>query len=106
MIMALYARLMGIEAPKIPVHGFFAALQEVALGAMTPAQIVAAYALSAPEQAEAIALRDRILQESSANAGIARWRKAVEFENVLVLGEKLIAPYDTDAAVKARLGVV
>lgn len=103
--MPLYERLGGLEEPKIPVHSFMAAMQEYMLGQMTGAQATAAFGLSAEEQTQALALRDRLLTESSASANIARRMKAVELENVLILFEDGIAPYTTVAAVKTRLGV-
>jgi len=102
---SLYTRLMRLEEPKIPVHGFFAAMQEYMLGNMTGAQVVTAFGLSPAEQAEALILRDRILLESAANANLARRLKALEFENVLLLTEERAAPYTTESAVKTRLGV-
>lgn len=104
--MGLYERLGGFEDPKIPVHTFMSAMQEYMLGNMTGAQATAAFGLSAGEQTEALALRDRILTEASTNANLARRLKALELENVLILLETRVAPYNTVAAVKTRLGVV
>lgn len=107
--MGLYERLGGFDpatnGEKISVHAFMSAMQEYMLGNMSPVQATAAFGLSAGEQIEALALRDRILVESSANANLARRMKALEFENVLLLLENRIAPFDNAAAVKTRLGV-
>lgn len=103
--MSLYTRLMGIDMPKIPVHGFMSVMQEYMLGNMTGAQASAAFNLNGAEQAEALALRNVIQAESNANANLARRLKALELENVLICGEMRVAPYDTEAAVKTRLGV-
>src|SRR5688572_27229845 len=108
--MALYERLGGIGSNpetvrKIPVHAFMSAMQEYMLGQMTGAQATAAFDLDAGEQAEALALRDRLLTEASTNSNLARRLKALELENVLILFENAIPPYTTVAAVKARLGV-
>lgn len=106
--MAIYDRMMGLAESKIPVHQFMGAVQEVVLGNMSVVQAATAFELSAAEQTEAGALRDRILQEpagSGATAGVPRRLKAMEFERVLMMAEVGIAPFNTVAAVKARLGV-
>lgn len=103
--MSLYTRLMGIDPPKIPVHQFFAAMQEFALGNMTAQQATAAFGLSGGEATEANTLLNVILAESGANGAAQRRLKAVEFERVLMLAEQAIAPFHEEAAVKARLGV-
>lgn len=103
--MALYDRMMRFQEPKIPVHQFFSAMQEYALGNITGAQIISIFNLDAGEQTEALALYNRIMTESAQNGSIARRVKALEFENVLILAENLIEPYTTVAAVKTRLGV-
>jgi hypothetical protein len=54
--MALYARLIGTEAPKLHVHAFMAALGELERGKMTTQQVIDAFTLSAQEQVEASAL--------------------------------------------------
>lgn len=103
--MGIYERIAGSEQPKIPVHPFMAAMQEYMLGNLSGAQATAAFTLSPAEQTEALALRDRLLTEASANANLARRLKALEFENVLILLETGIPPFNTVAAVKTRLGV-
>lgn len=103
--MSIYARMMGIEKPKISPHAFMSAMQEYMLGNMTGAEVTAAFSLSPEEQAQALALRDRLLQEASQNSNLARRLKALEFENVLILAEVRIAPYNTEAAIVTRLGV-
>lgn len=103
--MGIYERLMGLAEPKLSVHSFMAAMQEYMLNNMTGTQATAAFGLSTAEQTEALALRDRLLTESSASSNLQRRLKAIELENVLVLAETQTAPYETVAAVKARLGV-
>ena len=49
--MALLDRIIGTEEPKIPVHQFMAALAEYKRGAVTGAQVVAAFDLSTEETA-------------------------------------------------------
>lgn len=101
----LYERLLGLQEPKIPIHTFFSVMQEFALGNMTGAQASAAFNLDASEQAEATTLLNKILTEAATNGAIARRVKALEYENVLIVAESLIPPYNTVAAVKTRLGV-
>lgn len=59
--MALYARLIGTERPKIPIHAFMAALGEIERGKMTAADAITAFALSAAEQTEAATLIAKIV---------------------------------------------
>lgn len=101
----LYERLMGLQEPKIPVHTFFSVMQEYMLGNVSGAQATAAFDLDAGEQAEALALRDRLLSESSSNGNLQRRLKALELENVLICAEGEVEPYTTVEAVKTRLGV-
>lgn len=107
--MGLYERLGGFDpathGPKIEIHTFMSTMQEYMLGGMSGAQATAAFTLTPGEQTEALALRDRILLESSANGNSLRRLKALEFENILILLERRVAPFDTVAAVKTRLGV-
>lgn len=94
--MALYERLMGIETPKIPVHDFYSMLAERKRGQVTNAQVIAAFSLSASEQVELLALWARV------NNNLI---SAAEVDDVLILAESMIAPYNTAATVKTRLGV-
>lgn len=106
--MGLYERLGGTESPKIAVHDFMSAMQEYAKGDMSGAQAVANFNLSAGEQTEALALRDKILEPTHADGAVQmllRFNRGFEYENVLILWETKKAPYTTVAAVKARLGV-
>lgn len=111
--MALWERLTGIgltEANRntfISPHFFFSVMQEFALGQMTGPQATAAFdpALTAGEQTEALAVRDKILESDSANDNALRKLKALEMENVLHIAYRQKAPYTTIAAVKSRLGI-
>lgn len=107
--MGLYERLGGIapetNGSKLPVHTFMSVMQEYMLGNMTGNQASTALGLTAGEQTEALALRDRLLTESSATANQARRLKALELENVLILFENGVVPFNTVALVKTRLGV-
>jgi hypothetical protein len=119
--MSIYARMMGLTDPTgggvtepgepIPIHTFFATMQEYMLGLVTGAQAIALFGLNAAEQAEATALRDRLLAEPSTTNGIQRRLKGIELENVVSLAQHSVgsgiagAPYTTEASVRARLGV-
>lgn len=100
--MGLYERLMGFEEPKLPVHQFMGAMQEIAMGNMTGAQGVAAFGLSAAEATEAQTLQGVVSAPATADGKKLR---AVEYERVLMLAEQRIAPFNTVALVKTRLGV-
>lgn len=97
--MPLYERIMRLEDPKLPVHQFFGAMQEYALGNMTGAQAIAAFSLSPTEQTEAQTLLARIQADPNPRL------RAQEFHLVLCLAEQRIPPYNTTAAVRTRLGV-
>ena len=100
--MGLYERLMGFEQPKLPVHQFMGAMQEISLGNMTGAQGVTAFGLSPAEATEASTLQATIAAEPTA---VEKKVKAMEVERVLFLAEQRLVPFDTPAAVKTRLGV-
>jgi hypothetical protein len=91
--MPLLDRLLGTEEPKLPVHEFMAALAEYKRGAVSKAQIVSAFDLSA---GEATAL-DAYLSALDADT-IDR----TLIHDVLMLGE---GEYYTKAQVQSRLGV-
>lgn len=94
--MALIERLMGLEQPRIPVHQFYSMLAERKRGRVTNAQVIAAFALGAADQTELLALWALV------NANTV---PAADVDDVLLLAEQRIAPYDTAAAVRARLGL-
>lgn len=78
------------------------------LGNMTGAEASAELLLDVAEQQEALDLRALILAVTNNNATtqrLLRIAKAQEIENVLILLERGVAPFDTPAAVRARLGV-
>ena len=93
--MALAERLMGLEQPKISVHGFRSMLDERRRGFVTNGQVVTAFSLSASEQTEGLALINKIISGELT---------ADEVEDVLIIAEQRLAPYTTAAAVKTRLG--
>jgi hypothetical protein len=99
--MGLYDRILGLEQPKIPVHAFGAALQERALGNVTTAQLVNAFALDATAQADLTTLFATLPNNATTTQ---KFLRAIEVENVMILGESGIA-FTTVAAIKDRLGV-
>jgi hypothetical protein len=117
---SLYERLMGAhpDRPKIPVHQFQSIAAEWARGNVTGPQAntyveqVSGVSLDATEQQEAQDLVDTVLAIPVTGSATAiadgRARRALriqEIDQVLLLAETRIAPYDTPAAVRARLGV-
>lgn len=64
--MSLYTRLLGIDAPRIPVHLFMSLLGEVERGLISGAQASAALGLSAGEITEATALIAKIVPPDEA----------------------------------------
>lgn len=100
----LYERLTGLGLPliqsggslKLPIHQFCSYLAERRRGRVTNAQVIAAFTLSAEDQAELVTLWNVI------NAGTLT---AAEVEDVLRIAEERLSPYDTVVAVRTRLGV-
>lgn len=62
--MALYDRLLGYEAPFLPVHQFMGMLGELKRGKVTQAQIVAALGLSVAEETELVTLAGKLIQRT------------------------------------------
>lgn len=60
--MGLYERLLAQEFPRIPVHTFSGALSEWERGKMSQAQVVAAFGLSASEEAQAVTLKNKLIE--------------------------------------------
>jgi len=94
--MSLYTRLMGIDTPKISVHAFYSLMAERKRGKVTNQDVIDAFGLSAGEQTELSTLWTRINNDLLL---------AAELDDVLICAEHRIAPYDTEAEVKTRLGV-
>jgi hypothetical protein len=108
---ALIERLMGLEEPKIPVHQFQATIAEWARGSITGAQaqvILSArggQVLSSAEVAEAQALVATVPTGGQAAQVAARAMRLIEIDQVFLLAEYGVTPYNTAAAVRARLGI-
>lgn len=94
--MGLYERLMGIEEPKIAIHGLFAVISEYRRSKITANQGGAILGLNPAERAELGTLIGRV------DSGQLT---AAEVHDVLIAGELRYAGYDAVASVKTRLGV-
>lgn len=104
--MGLYARLMGFEPFKIPIHQFQALMGEFARGTLTGAQTQTAIeALSGAPLSPAEVTEAQALLASIAGSLSAKLARAKEIDDVLLLAESGTPPYNTIAAIKARLGV-
>lgn len=103
--MALVERLMGLEEPKIPVHDFFAAAQEIIAGRLTVAQVKTALALDTAGESEfdAIAATAPTGSTAAALANKALWVHSMHA--VFILAEGGYAGYDTPAGVRNKLGI-
>lgn len=99
--MALFARLVGTEEPKLSVHAFAAALFDYVDGEATSAQIASAFGLSAAEQTDLGAVLTKI---DGLATTAARHFWTVRCERVLMLAEGGYR-YTTQAAAKTRLGL-
>lgn len=102
--MSLYTRLMKLEEPGIPVHNLTAFLYELATGNATRAQMDAG--LDAPlSVSEKVELTTLIATYNPLLTVLDKLTRSKEIELVLLLAESQIPPYNTEAAVKLRLGV-
>lgn len=103
--MALVERLMGLENPKIPVHDFFAANQEIVNGNLTAAAIKTYLNMDAAAQAEYDAL---IAKYPTGTTAVAYFNKSTfisRIHSVFILAEQRYPGYDTPALVRAKLGL-
>jgi hypothetical protein len=108
----LVERLMGLGPdPQITVHFFESAAAEWATGNITGAQANAMVVamtgvpLSTAAQTEAQAIVSTVPTGSTAALQAARALKLLEINHVLLLAASRLAPYDTPAAVRTRLGI-
>lgn len=103
--MALVERLMGQEEPKIPVHDFFAAAQEIIMGRLTTAQVKNALGLDVEAAAEfdAIAATAPTGSTATALANKALWVHGMH--SIFILAEGNYAGYNTPANVRSKLGI-
>lgn len=108
--MALYQRLLGVE-PKIPLHQFQAIVAQWAKGGMTLAQaragitFLTGVALTPAEEAEVQTLVNTVPTGATTANQAARALRMAEIDQVLLLADAKVPPFDTEAGIKARLGV-
>lgn len=109
--MALIERLMGLEEPKIPIHQFQSLCAEWARGNITGAQAQAAITaltgtpLDGAAQTEAAALVATVPTGVTTDNKADRALRLQIIDQVLLIADSRIPPYDTAAAVRARLGI-
>jgi hypothetical protein len=103
--MALVERLMGLEEPKIPVHGFFAAANEIVAGRLTIAQVKSYLQMdqAAQDEMDALAALAPTGTNATALANKALWISQVH--SVFMLAEGQYPGYDTPAGVRSKLGL-
>lgn len=111
--MGLYLRLLGIDSvnPKIPIHAFQAVAALWAKGSMTGAQAQAGIEktsgapLTSAEIAEVQALVNSVPVGTTTAMQVARALRLLHIDQCLLAADMLIAPMDTEAGLKAALGV-
>lgn len=95
--MSIYQRIVNPdESNRIPVHTLFAALAERKRGNLTNAQVAAAFELDSEEGTELLTLWGKVNNDTLTPA---------EIHDVFILAEAGVAPFNTVAGVKTRLGV-
>jgi len=108
---ALIERLMAIESPRIPIHQFQALQAEWVRGNITSAQcqdaiiLLTGTALDSAAAAEVVALVATVPVGTTSAIKADRALKLLDIDQVLLLAEQHIVPYDTPAAVRIRLGL-
>ena len=111
--MALYLRLLGIDPdnPKIPIHAFQSIVALWAKGNMTLAQAragitqVSGAALTTAEETETQTLVNSVPTGSTTANQAARALRLLHIDEVLLCADQKIPPFDTEAGIKAALGV-
>lgn len=97
--MSLLAKLTGEESPKLPVHQFYAALQEMADGAQTKSGIMAAFGLVTATSDESEL--DFLIAHFQDSANKERWLSRIH--GLLVLAESGYFDYKTKSILSARI---
>ena len=103
--MALVERLMGLEEPKIPVHDFYAAGNEIIASRLTVAQLKTALVLDAPASTEFDTL---VATAPTGTSALATAQKALwlsGIHSVFLLAYGGYAGYNTPALVRTKLGI-
>lgn len=115
--MPLVERLMGLNAdgsvptgdpdrPKIPVHDFFAAANEIVAGAVTVANVKTAFSMNTSEEDEMDELVALAPTGTSATALANKALYVSTVHSVFILAEKRIyTGYITAANIRTRLGL-
>jgi hypothetical protein len=103
--MALVERLMGLEEPKIPVHDFFAAQQQVIKGNITVTQVKSFLNMDAACAAEYDALVALYPTGTTAAAYFNKTQYIQDSHSVFLLAENRYPGYSTPAEVRAKLGI-
>lgn len=111
--MGLYLRLLGNDPnnPRIPIHGFQSIVAEWARGNITTQQAqdgiahISGAPLTAAEQTEANTLRLTVPTGTTTANKADRALRLLEIDQVLLLVDHEVAPYNTETAIKTRLGV-
>jgi hypothetical protein len=83
----LFARLMGLEQPSIPVHAFMGALGEYSRGTTTAAQIAAHFGLSQAEVDEGAGLFSKIVhpvESISIGGGLVLTNVGAAYDNAVL----------------------
>jgi hypothetical protein len=113
---ALVERLMGLNSngtepagppdqPKIPVHDFFAAGQELVMGRLTVAQIKTALEMDAAAQSEFDAMVALAPTGTSTMALVLKAQYVDSLHSIFILAEGRYQGYHTAAAVRTKLGL-
>lgn len=103
--MALVERLMGLEEPKIPVHTFFAAMQEVVNGNLTGTQVKNYLNMDQSAQDEYDAIGALYPTGTTALAYFNKTTFISRIHAVFILAETREMGYDTPAAVRTKIGL-
>lgn len=115
--MSLVERLMGLNSdgteppsgqpdqPKIPVHDFFAAGQELIMGRLTGAQIKTGFAMDATAQAEFDSIVALAPTGGTALATAQKAQFVESIHSIFILAESRYPGYATPAAVRGKIGI-
>jgi len=103
--MALVERLMGLEDPKILVHDFFAAANEIVAGRLTVEQVKTYLNMDQTAQDEFDALVALAPTGSNATANAAKALYIESIHSIFILAENLYPGYNTPANVRTKLGI-
>lgn len=96
---------MGLEAPKIPVHAFFAAVHQRVDGALTRQNVIDMFAMDAAAVTEWDLVAALFPTGSTALAEAQKAKFIEKIHAIFILAEGRYAGYDSAAAVRAKLGI-